>query len=334
MKAKHKKKFKLLRFLMDFGYITIFLAITTPLILFYGPYENTRRTFIGTLLATRHAYLLTDNMSQDEINKLMGVEETFVDGVEEKSEEQNIDEIEVEHTSGTEIERYSINTDKYDAYILEIKNPCSIKVGMTKYLGKYGQTTSEIAEENKAIAAINGGSFIDKSEDGVDYSGTGALPGGFVISDGKVVYPTGNVDKDQEENVIAFSKSGTLIVGDHSIRELEKLDVKEAMTFRRPNLLINGEKQDKADNDGINPRTAVGQKRDGTVIFLVVDGRKITKPGATLNDVREIMLKAGAWNAGALDGGYSSTMYYKGDVINSPNSWNGERKVATAFYVK
>ena len=107
------------------------------------------------------------------------------------------------------------------------------------------------------------------------------------------------------------------------------------MCFRKPNIIINGKRQvkDKAA-EGLNPRTAVGQKADGTVIFLVIDGRKINKAGATLYDVQEIMMDRGAVNAGALDGGYSSTMYYKGDVINSPNAWSGERSVATAFYVE
>lgn len=337
MKSKKKTKVNVLRIFLNSVYIILFLAVTTPIVLFYGPYKDTRRIFMGTLLGTRHAYLLTDYMSEETINKFMGIEDTFAASGSAPEEKQNIDDIEVAQTSGTEIERYSINNDKYDAYILEIKNPCSIKLAMTKYLGKYGQTTSEMAEENNAIAAINGGSFVDESDDGVQYTGTGALPGGFVISDGKVIYPTGNVDKDNVENVIAFTRGGTLIVGDHSINELEKLGVKEAMTFTRPNVLINGERQDnntKFNNIGLNPRTVVGQKRDGTVIFLVIDGRKITKPGADLEDIQDIMLQRGAVNAGCLDGGYSSTMYYKGEVINSPNSWNGERKVATAFYVK
>jgi exopolysaccharide biosynthesis protein len=107
------------------------------------------------------------------------------------------------------------------------------------------------------------------------------------------------------------------------------------MCFRRPNIVINGIRQVKNKmEDGLNPRTAVGQKQDGTIILLVIDGRKITSPGASLYDVQEIMMERGAVNAGALDGGYSSTMYYKGNVINSPNAWDGERTVATAFYVE
>lgn len=336
-KTKKKTYFRPLVFLVGTIYIFAFLAISTPLLIFFGPYENTRKAFISTLLATRHSYLLTNYLSQDSINKLLGINQ------ESDNKDQNlkgtvnedIDKINVKYTSGTDISRYDIHTDRYTGYLLEIKNPLNVKVAMTKYLGKIGQKTSEMAEEHNAIAAINGGSFVDQSSDGTLYAGTGAVPGGFVISGGKVIYPKNNIDKDKVENVIAFTRGGQLIVGDHTLKELQKLDVQEAMCFRRPNIIINGEKQvtDKMA-DGLNPRTAVGQKEDGTVIFLVIDGRKITAPGASLYDVQQIMYERGAVNAGALDGGYSSTIYYKGDVINSPNAWDGERSVATAFYVE
>lgn len=331
-----RRGFRALVFFVSIFYIVVFLGITTPIVLFFGPYENTRRAFINTILATRHAYWITNNMSQDTINNLLGIKETAAEvQTDDKEIKQDIDKVNVKYTSGTEIEQYNIKTDRYEAYILEIKNPCSIKVAMTKYLEKLGQKTSDMAEEHNAIAAINGGAFVDESSDGTLYAGTGARPGGFVISNGKVVYPTENIDRDKIENVVAFTKLGKLIVGDHSLRDLEKLDVREAMCFRRPNIIINGVRQIKDKMaEGLNPRTAVGQKEDGTVIFLVIDGRKISAPGASLYDVQEIMMERGAVNAGALDGGYSSTMYYKGEVINSPNAWNGERSVATAFYVE
>ncbi|NRT27122.1 hypothetical protein B0I68_000727 [Clostridium beijerinckii] len=53
----------------------IFLAITTPLVLFFGPYDNTRKTFISTVLATRHAYLINDIIPQSALNKLLGIDE-------------------------------------------------------------------------------------------------------------------------------------------------------------------------------------------------------------------------------------------------------------------
>ncbi|HEX9026548.1 MAG TPA: phosphodiester glycosidase family protein [Clostridium sp.] len=332
-KSKNKK-FKPLVFFMGIIYIVVFLGITTPLVLFFGPYENTRRVFVSTLLGTRHAYLITDFISQENINEVLGVKKEEPKEQVAQNIVTDINKIKVKYTSGNDISRYDIHTDRYDGYVLEIKNPLGVKVAMTKYVGKIGQKTSEMANEHNAIAAINGGAFVDESSDGTLYAGTGAEPGGFVISAGKVVYPKTNVKKNNIENVIAFTRGGQLIVGDHTLVELQKLDVQEAMCFRKPNIIINGEPQvrDKMA-DGLNPRTAVGQKEDGTVIFLVIDGRKITAPGASIYDVQQIMLERGAVNAGALDGGYSSTMYYKGEVINSPNAWDGERSVATAFYV-
>ena len=202
---------------------------------------------------------------------------------------------------------------------------------MTKHLGKMGQRTSEMAEEKNAIAAINGGAFTGNGENG----GTASMPEGFVISEGKVIYTKDKYNETQKQNVVAFNKEGKLVVGYHSIKELKEINVQEAMCFTERSIIVDGEKQIKDHLcGGYNPRTAVGQKADGTVIFLVIDGRKITMPGATYYDVQEIMAKRGAVNVGVLDGGYSSTMYYDGDVRNSPNAWDGERLVATAFYVE
>lgn len=333
MPKKRRKKKKsnvrvLFRGIVD---ILIFLVVTTPLVLFFGPYDNTRKTVISTILATRHAYLINDLIPETTLNKILGIDES------NDSQEvfQDMRKINVKYKVGNEINRYDIHTKRFDGYVLEIKNPLKVKVAMTKYLGKMGEKTSEMAKDNDAVAAINGGSFVDKSSDGTIYAGTGSKPGGFVISGGKVIYPKSNVNENTVENVIAFTKGGELIVGDHTLAQLKKLNVQEAMCFRKPNIIINGVRQIKNKlEDGLNPRTAVGQKEDGTVILLVIDGRKITSPGASLYDVQEIMMNRGAVNAGALDGGYSSTMCYKGDVINSPNAWDGERSVATAFFVE
>lgn len=332
-KRRRKKKKKsnarvLLRGIVD---MLIFLVITTPLVLFFGPYDNMRKTVISTILATRHAYLINDLIPKTTLDKILGIDEN------NDSQEvfQDMKKINVKYKVGNEINRYDIHTKRFDGYVLEIKNPLKVKVAMTKYLGKMGEKTSEMAKDNNALAAINGGSFVDKSSDGTLYAGTGSEPGGFVISGGKVVYPKSDANENNVENVIAFTKGGELIVGDHTLAQLKKLNVEEAMCFRRPNIIINGVRQIKNKlEDGLNPRTAVGQKEDGTVILLVIDGRKITSPGASLYDVQEIMINRGAVNAGALDGGYSSTMYYKGNVINSPNAWDGERSVATAFFVE
>lgn len=331
----NKKKKPFLSGFIGVLYIIVFLIITTPFVLIYGPYDKTKKIFVTTVLATRHSYLINDFIPKETIDKILGKND-IKEQATAKDTSIDLNKIEVKNNSGNKVTKYDIHTDRYDGYMLEIENPYKVKVAMTKYLGKLGQKTSEMAEEHNAIAAINGGTFVDKSSDGIKYAGTGGQPGGFVISNGKVIYPTTKCDEHYVENVIAFTKKGQLIVGNHTLSELKKLNVQEAMCFREPNVIINGVRQHKKEDyvDGINPRTAVGQKEDGTVLFLVLDGRKLSKPGATIYEVQEIMKSRGAVNAGMLDGGYSTTMYYKGDVINSPNAWDGERTVATSFYVE
>lgn len=312
---------KILAFII---YVIFFMAVTSPFYILYGPFDNVKKTLIGMVLGSRHKYLAEKFLSKDSIEKISGIEKNNTSMADE-----DINKVDVKYKNNKEITRYDINTTKFDAYLLEIKDPTRVKVACTKYLGKNGQKTSEMAKERKAVAAINGGSFVD-----VNYAGVGSTPGGFVISGGEVKYK--DCDEDTQSNVIAFTKKGKLIVGDHSINSLKALDVSEAVCFIGPTLIINGEKQIKDPQcDGANPRTAVGQKEDGTVLFLVADGRKnLVKVGASLYDLQEILFKHGACNAGRLDGGYSTTMYYDGEVINSPNEWDGERTVPTALYVE
>lgn len=329
--VKNRKILSVKTVLIFLIYEILFIGVTSPFILLFGPFTSIKKAAVSTVMATRHQYLVTTFLSQGQIDKIVGkVKETAPSA----AKDQDIERVQVQYKDDREITQYDVHSTRFDGYILEIKDPTRIRVAYTKKLGKEGQKTSEMAEDKKAIAAINGGAFVDKSSNGKTFSGTGALPGGFVISDGNVVYSDCSDNTDQ--NVVAFTKEGRLIVGDHSLNDLKKLNVKEAICFRRPTLIIDGQRQimDK-ECDGLNPRTAVGQKADGTVIFLVVDGRKsITKLGASLYDLQELLLQHGAVNAGNLDGGYSSTMYYDGEIINSPNEWDGERSVATALYVE
>ena len=102
-----------------------------------------------------------------------------------------------------------------------------------------------------------------------------------------------------------------------------------------PFLIINGEAQDvDGVGGGLNPRTAIGQRADGAILLLVVDGRQVTSLGASFSDLQDIMLQYGAVNASAMDGGTSTQMYYNGEVINKPYSPTGPRTLPTAFLIK
>ena len=103
-----------------------------------------------------------------------------------------------------------------------------------------------------------------------------------------------------------------------------------------PTLIVNGEPVEgsQISSSGVNPRTAIGQRADGAMLLLVVDGRQISSLGATFEDLISIMLEHGAVNAANLDGGSSSVMIYNGEVLNVCASVKGARPLPTAILVR
>lgn len=87
---------------------------------------------------------------------------------------------------------------------------------------------------------------------------------------------------------------------------------------------------------GIAPRTAIGQRKDGIVLMLVIDGRR---PGHSLGvdmvELTNIMLKYGAYNASNLDGGGSSTIVVNGETLSvaGGSGYTGDRYLPNAWLV-
>lgn len=327
---KKKVSWKLLMVFVVFEFM--FTVVTGPFILYYGPFENVKKSMVSAIMQTRtHQYLATAFLSDKQISKILNRDSTNLSGwVNVSSEEQHVGDIKMPKKHDNSIERYDVSGKRFDAFVLEIKDPTRVKVAYTKKLGKEGQRTSQMAEDRDAVAAVNGGGFTDKSADGKLWAGTGAYPTGFVISNGQVIHK--DLDENTKTSVTAITNEGLLIVGEKSLSELKQAGVTEAISFG-PSLIVNGKPQ-KGLDPGPNPRTAIGQKQDGTIVLVVADGRQGLKLGASLQDIQELLLKHGAWNATNLDGGSSSTMYYNGEVINDPSDPLGERAVASAVYVE
>lgn len=329
-KKQNKNKFSVKIFILFILFEIIFTGLTAPLIVFYGPFENVKRLVVGTSISSFRAQFIAKTfLSQSDINKILGIDSAQASS---DSQIQDMDEINLNNKGDKNIERYDIIGSKYKGYLLVVHDPTRVKVGMTKYLGKQGQRTSEIAEENDAVAAINGGGFTDKSSDGTLWAGTGGLPLGLVMSDGDILY--NDIDKGVRTDMAAITKEGYLLVGNYNADELKDMEVSEAISFG-PTLVMNGQGKITGDGgQGITARTAIGQRKDGAMLLLVLDGRHVTVPGATLKDLERVMLDNGAYNAINLDGGSSATMYYNDEVINNPCNPFGERTVATAIYVE
>jgi hypothetical protein len=94
---------------------------------------------------------------------------------------------------------------------------------------------------------------------------------------------------------------------------------------------------DKLPSDFItkrHPRTFVGFNRDSTLLYLcTVDGRQISSLGMNFEEMAELCLSLGMWNAVNLDGGGSTTMVVLGRIVNSPSDKTGERAVANTLQV-
>lgn len=188
-----------------------------------------------------------------------------------------------------------------------------------------GEYLTEMAEKSEAIAGINGGAFLDPSG-----LGKGGMPQGIIIAGGKVIcnnptsYPI----------VIGFNAQHKLIIGKMSAQEALALDIQEAISFG-PALIINGERTPISGNGGgLNPRSAIGQTADGRVLLLTIDGRSPHSLGAAYTDLADIMLEYGAINAANLDGGSSSMLLYKGEILNTPAMFTGTRPMPSAILVK
>jgi hypothetical protein len=83
-----------------------------------------------------------------------------------------------------------------------------------------------------------------------------------------------------------------------------------------------------------NPRTAVGQRRDGKIILLAVDGRRSGySVGVTNWELAQALVRLGAVTGSALDAGGSTTLAFDGKLLNRPSDPGGERPVAETLAV-
>lgn len=186
-------------------------------------------------------------------------------------------------------------------------------------------TTSDMAEENNAVLAING-----------DYYG--ARQSGYVIRNGVVYRNQGSNGED-----MVISKDGSLSFVSESDTTTDSLIQKQAwqvLSFG-PVLVENGQVA-VSENDEVgmamasNPRTAIGTVAKNHYLFVVSDGRTSESAGLSLYELANFMKSLGATNVYNLDGGGSSTMVFQGEVVNNPTT-NGnkisERAVSDILYI-
>ena len=343
-KENNKYKLPLKRKVIISVCLIYIIGFISFLFLFYGPIDSFKEFWITSAMTTKdHRYLATWIYSDKYIQKVL--QNNSIVEVDEISNPNDIvfrkytttiyrNEYEKEILQkDSEDQLYkliNISGKGYQGFLVAIYDPSRIHIATTSKLGITGESILTVSEREKAIIAMNAGGFWDP-----DWNGNGALPHGTVISNGKVV--SDFKDANMGGGFIGFTKENKFILGNMSKEEAINMGYRDAIEFG-PYLIINGKRSFIKGNGGwgIAPRSAIGQRKDGIVLFLVINGRLASSIGADMADLCDVMERYGAYNAANLDGGSSSELVINGKIVNTPvaGGENGLRFMSTFWVVK
>lgn len=218
-----------------------------------------------------------------------------------------------------------IQGDTYVARLIRVADPSRVFLGVTSKLMKFGEKLPTICKNNNALAGINAGGFDDPNG-----GGNGGTPSRLLVKDYEILF----CDGSEKHAVIGFNEDNVLILGEFTDEEILEMRIRDAVSFG-PFVILNREKATvRGMAGGYDPRTAIGQTADGTVLLLVIDGRQPGIEGGNMKTVMDIMWEYGAVNAANLDGGSSATMVLNDTIINSPCSLYGPRYLPNGWLVK
>lgn len=295
----------------------------------HGPSESARDLFVLSLRETSAAGFVTEIFLSDEeiaaieeANKpeeiLESVDTSLITIAPREDEELAPGEV----SDVKDIEILDVTGGTFNGKLMIVSDPERIIVGVSNQLGVAGQTLVDMIDSYGGVGGVNAGGFED-----LNGTGNGGIPDGIVIHEGELLYGA-----NTRAATAVIDYDGILHVGNMTGNEALALNAEWAISFG-PVLVVNGEKCDGLSS-GLNPRTAIGQRSDGAILLLVINGRQVGSMGATYEDVADVMLSYGAVNALNLDGGSSSSMIYEGEFLNISSSLVGQRGLPTGIIVK
>ncbi len=328
------------------------------LILEYGPSERARDLFVVSVMETSAAkFLATSFLGQEKVDEILaankmqdsggfsdtdlvviggdpnnnGNDDPFSDD-ENNTSNKNIipgtvdQEVDPDHDG---IDIVEITGPTFRGKMMIVYDPTRVFVGVSGPFGvdQYGRTIDEIyASYDGVVAGINGGGWDDRPG-----HMTGGEPWGIVISEGQVLWGT---PMNTLWECCGITKEGKLIVGTFTVQQAVDMGITNAAKYGPTLIVDNVPTPSLGTGGGLNPRTAIGQRADGAMLLLAIDGRQTSSLGASYVDEQDVMLKFGAVNAYNLDGGSSTSMIFHGEHINSNASVIGLRRMCTTFLVR
>jgi exopolysaccharide biosynthesis protein len=307
-----------------------FVFMIGALFLFFTPMGTSWRLLLAdTLITTQHRdwakYLIGTKGLQQRVAKYQETFEKMGDEQDHRLVEPTIN-FELEQALKQEITIEKIKHATFTGYIMSVPDPKKVRIVVPNRAGK-GEKVTSMVERTSAIAGVNAGGFADP-----EWKGNGFLPIGLVLSEGRVFF--NYASPTTKQHIVGIDRDGLMIAGKYSLNELKELHVQEAVSFS-PRFIVNGKGliKNQADGWGIAPRTAMAQTEDGTILFIVIDGRQAHSIGASLYDLQKILLEKGAVIAANLDGGSSTVLVHNNEIVNSPASSYGERYLPSAWLV-
>ena len=292
------------------------------------------------------AYFLTSKDSEKTDKPKATSKSKTEKNIEEKEPEEEVTYLEFPEQSEAErqiLERYSNNNDykvipvsgsKFKGYLIAIYEPERMHVVTSSKIGTEGEYVTKMVSDNNALVGINAGGFADPN-----FDGDGGTPLGITITKNKMVEDTKYTDS--RGGVIGFDVNNNLVLEALDSKSVVTKGMRDCISFA-PYLVVNGQVKTLTGGGAFGPtgrtaRSVIGQREDGIVLLLSVDGDRTKNEGATLGEVTSIMQQYGATNVANLDGGTSCQLVVGSEMINDPTSLNGEhrsRPVATAFVLE
>ena len=337
VKKSNQIKKKILILILWIGIICCITGLT----LLYGPYRGFREWLITTANSTMtHQYLATwfydettiaEALERNKLIEVIGSTDTsqiqfIVDDNKGPFENKYEEAVLKRADNNNDYKIIRIKEEKFTGYLAVIYDPSRIKTVATSNMGKSGEYLSELSRKNHSLVGINAGGFADDGG-----NGTGGTPLGITICSGKVVTENPYNNSGLGGGLIGFNEQNILILDSNNNTD----GIRDGVTFG-PFLIVNGEtsKITGPVAGGRSPRSAIAQRADGKVLFLVLDGDRNLGRGATYSEEIEILKNYGAINAANLDGGTSTCMTVGDTLINDPTSKDSDgrsRQIATAF---
>lgn len=338
-RAKNRRVMTVLDRIFGFMLVTVFVIGVAGIGLVYvlerGPSEALTTMFVRTMQETRRFdFMANIFLTEEEVFALRAQTQTSSEVAEFNASLVTIGTAEgqddasavtyPEDEDGDGIIFEEISSSGYTGYLITVLDPKRIILGAPDNYGATGLTLEEMVDKYDAIGGINAGGFQDDNG-----SGLGGVPEGLTLVDGESVGKSNNVSV-----FVGFDDDGLMYVGYFDEWSAAQNGIKNGVSFG-PILILNGVPVDaNALPSGVNPRTSIGQRADGAVMLLVIDGRQVHSMGATYADCLNIMLDHGAVNAINMDGGSSTSMYYNGEYVNRNSSKYGARPLPSAWLFK